>query len=194
MEGEGKDGQVSAEAKAELRVRLLAARKALSPQTIAAARAAVGAAVLRERAARGWRCVAGYLPLPTEPGSFELLATLRAEGVRVLAPVLLDDRDLDWAEWTPGSEWAPGSMGPTLGVGAIGAADAVLVPALAVARDGARLGRGGGSYDRALARARPGISLAALLYESEWVESIPRDPWDVSLSAVVTPAGWRELG
>ena len=43
--------------------------------------------------------------------------------------------------------------GERLGVDAIATADVVLVPGLAVAADGMRLGRGGGSYDRAL---RPG--------------------------------------
>jgi 5-formyltetrahydrofolate cyclo-ligase len=128
--------------------------------------------------------------------------------VRVLVPVLLDDRDLDWAEWAPadpgaegvGAEGAgagspgAGSPGAALGRSAIGEADAVLVPALAVARDGTRLGRGGGSYDRALRRARSGTPTAALLHTGEFVESLPRQAWDEPVTAIVTPAGWRELG
>jgi 5-formyltetrahydrofolate cyclo-ligase len=117
-----------------------------------------------------------------------LLAGLSDLGVRVLVPVLLPDRDLDW------TEWGDASLGlAVLGVAAIGTADALLVPALAVASDGARLGRGGGSYDRALPRRRAGAPVVALLFAGELVASLPRDPWDVAVTAVVTPAGWAEL-
>jgi 5-formyltetrahydrofolate cyclo-ligase len=69
----------------------------------------------------------------------------------------------------------------------------VLVPALAVARDGVRLGRGGGSYDRALARVAPGTPRVALLFDGELVDALPADPWDVPVTDAVTPAGWRAL-
>jgi 5-formyltetrahydrofolate cyclo-ligase len=191
---------VSAEAKARLRQPLLAARQTLSAETLAGVRAAVREAVLAECRARGWRCVAGYVPLRTEPGSLELLDELRSGGVRVLVPVLVQNHDLDWAQWTPAGQGdvprlgSVRGLGSVLGLGAIGDADAVLVPALAVARDGTRLGRGGGSYDRALRRARPGTPVVALLHAGEFVESLPSEPWDVPVTAVVTPAGWRDLG
>ena len=197
--------------KAELRAVLLAARRARRPKEIERAREAVRSAVLVQQAAQGWRCVAAYLPLRTEPGSVELLAELHARGVRVLVPVLLPDRDLDWAEWpgtvaqpdavaqpgTIGQVGAPlgvvGQAGAPLGVDAVGAADAVLAPALAVAADGTRLGRGGGSYDRALRRARVGATVAALVYDTELLTSLPAEPWDVPVGAAVTPSGWRDL-
>jgi 5-formyltetrahydrofolate cyclo-ligase len=80
-----------------------------------------------------------------------------------------------------------------LGVGAIVDADAVLVPALAVALDGTRLGRGGGSYDRALARRRPGCPAVALLFDGEVVAALPHDSWDAPVDGVITPAGWLDL-
>lgn len=169
--------------KQDLRAEFLQERRTLTPEAIEAARAAVRSAVLRQCAAAGWSTVAGYLPLRTEPGSHELLAELVRHGVRVLVPVTLQDRDLDWVA-LPGDE--------PLSVEAIGTADAVLVPALAVAADGTRLGRGGGSYDRALSRVRAGVPVAALLYDSEVVSYLPRDEWDVPVTAYVTPAsGWR---
>lgn len=174
--------------KSSLRRELTAARRSRTDAAIEHARAAVAATVLRRWARQRWRCVAGYVPLRTEPGSVQLLDGLRERGVRVLVPVLLPDRDLDWSPWG-----GPGDPGQPLGVGALAEADAVLVPALAVARDGTRLGRGGGSYDRALSRVRPGAVLAALLFDGELVDELPADPWDVPVSAVVTPAGWAGL-
>jgi 5-formyltetrahydrofolate cyclo-ligase len=175
--------------KATARDQLVTARRALSVDAIEAARRDVSAAVLARCDASGWRCVGAYVPLRTEPGSTVLLDSLSDHGVTVLVPVLLADRDLDWAEWDVTSQKA----GIPLGTDAIADADALLVPALAVARDGTRLGRGGGSYDRALRRAAAGVPVAALLYDGELVESLPHDDWDVPVSAVVTAAGWHDL-
>jgi 5-formyltetrahydrofolate cyclo-ligase len=171
--------------KAELRARLLAARRALTDAEIAQARAAVRGHVLARAAADGWRSVAAYLPLRTEPGSVELLEELRARGVHVLVPVLLDDRDLDWMPW--GAADASGRQ-------AIGECDAVLAPALAVSRSGVRLGRGGGSYDRALPRRRKGAPAIALLHAGEVVDELPADPWDAPVDEAVTPDGFLRLG
>jgi len=156
---------------------------------VESARRDVCAAVLGRCVEAGWRCVGAYVPLPTEPGSTALLDALSGHGVRVLVPVLLADRDLDWAEWDSTAHQA----GAPLGVGSIGRADALLVPALAVAGDGTRLGRGGGSYDRALRRVPAGVPVAALLYDGELLQSLPSDDWDVPVTAVVTPAGWQDL-
>jgi 5-formyltetrahydrofolate cyclo-ligase len=178
--------RVHAPDKAQLRERLTAARRARTPEDIDRARAAVCAAVLARCDGAGWRCVAAYLPLRTEPGSLELLAGLHTRGVRVLVPIVRPDRDLDWATWPDGPD-------DRLGPDAIADADLVLVPALAVTPVGIRLGRGGGSYDRALPRARPDVPRAALLYDGEVVDELPREIWDVPVTAVVTPDGWREL-
>lgn len=171
--------------KQDVREELLQHRRALTAGQIEAARASVRAAVLARHAEAGWSTVGAYLPLRTEPGSHELLDELVRRGARVLVPVTLPDRDLDWVA-LPGDE--------PLGRDAISTADAVLVPALAVAADGTRLGRGGGSYDRALARVRAGTPVAALLYDAELVQQLPAEPWDRPVTAVVTPLiGWRDL-
>ena len=174
-----------AAAKAELREELLAARRAMSAEQRAAARADVRAQVLSRVEVE---CVAAYVPLRTEPGSPELLAELVGRGVRVLVPITRPDRDLDWAVWSAGG------LGPPLGPDAVGEAALVLVPALAVARvDGTRLGRGGGSYDRALGRVSGGATVAALLFDGELRPTLPAGPLDVPVAAAVTPAGWTSL-
>lgn len=168
-----------------LREELLSVRRARSADALAAARAAVREHVLSH--VEGTECVAAYVPLRTEPGSPELLADLRERGVRVLVPRTLPDRDLDW------TEWFPERIGPPLGVAAIASAALVLAPALAVARDGTRLGRGGGSYDRALRRRNADAVVAALVFADEVVEALPRDSWDVPVAHAVTPDGWQAL-
>lgn len=96
------------------------------------------------------------------------------------------------ADRPPGGSGALGMLEPTeppRGPNAIRAADVVLVPALAVDRTGLRLGRGGGSYDRALARVGSGILTVGLVYDDELVDSVPAEPHDQRLRAVVTPSG-----
>jgi 5-formyltetrahydrofolate cyclo-ligase len=82
----------------------------------------------------------------------------------------------------------------SVGSDAIGTASLVLVPAFAVDLTGNRLGRGGGSYDRALARVPAAVPVAALLYAGEILDHVPADEWDRPVSDAVTPDGWHELG
>lgn len=148
------------------------------------------------------RTVAAYVSVGREPGTRALLDALRARGVRVLLPVLLSDNDLDWAAYEGGDGLVPAACGllepdgPRLGPDAVLAADAVLLPGLAVDGRGMRLGRGGGSYDRVLARltaagAHP--ALVVLLYDNEVVARVPVEPHDHPVDAVVTPAGARRF-
>lgn len=137
--------------------------------------------------------VAAYAARGHEPGTASLRRVLRSRGVRVLLPVVLADLDLDWAldgdEHTAGL--GPGVLepvGPRLGVDAIGDADVVVAPALAVDRHGRRIGQGGGSYDRALARRRPDAFVVALLHDGEvWDDDLPADEHDQRVHAAVTP-------
>ena len=147
------------------------------------------------------RCVAAYASFGTEPATDTIVRRLTDAGTRVLLPVLCDDLDLDWAE-SAGSvvlvARRAGSplrepAGPLLGADAIAAADVVIVPALAVDRQGVRLGRGGGSYDRALRRTRTGAPLVALVYDGEVVDRLPVEAHDVRVDAAVTPSGVHRL-
>lgn len=162
-------------------------------EDLEAARRAIRLAVLRRcqelRLPPGTR-VAAYEPLRTEPGSPELLADLHAAGLRVIVPLILPDRDLDWLSWPAPTDSSVQPLGPA----AIGTAGLVLVPAFAVDRAGRRLGRGGGSYDRALARVPAGTTVAALVFADELIERVPTEAWDRPVTAVVTPDGWLELG
>ncbi|MDF3293837.1 5-formyltetrahydrofolate cyclo-ligase [Streptomyces silvisoli] len=197
----GDSGQGAAD-KITLRADLLAARRAMTPpQRSAAARAlAEHALELPQLAAAG--TVAGYVSVGGEPGTRELLDVLRGRGVRVLLPVLRPDNDLDWAVYGGPDSLAQAGRGllepdgPRLGCDAVLGADTVLLPGLAVDAHGVRLGRGGGSYDRVLARlARAGAhpALVVLLYAHEVVARVPREPHDHPVHAVITPDGVRRF-
>lgn len=188
--------------KAELRVRLLEARRALTADERQAASAALVQRV------RDWAplaragTVAAYASMGTEPGTHDLIAALHANGTRVLLPVLQADNDLDWAGYDgPGSleRTSRGLLEPSgarLGPQAVTQASTVLLPGLAVDRHGVRLGRGGGSYDRVLERlsaAGTHPALAVLLYAHEVVDAVPREPHDHLVDAAITPEGVRRF-
>lgn len=127
--------------------------------------------------------VAIYRSLPTEPPTQALAEMLHARGATVIVPEMLPDRDLDWHELGP-----DGTEGPGLGLEAIATALVILTPALAVDHRGTRLGQGGGSYDRALARRNPEAIIVAIVNDEEYAEwPLPRDAHDVGVDAVITP-------
>jgi 5-formyltetrahydrofolate cyclo-ligase len=187
------------EQKAALRASRLAARRALPAAARAEAASALTAAVLTLPEVLAARVVAVYVSIGTEPSTAELLDVLRSRDARVLVPVLRADLDLDWAIYENREQMSPGPRGiwvpdgPRLGVDAVGDAQIVLVPALAVGTDGSRLGRGGGSYDRALARVPAGRPRTALLYDGELLSGVPTESHDQKVTDVVTPSGARHL-
>ncbi|HEV2088241.1 MAG TPA: 5-formyltetrahydrofolate cyclo-ligase [Cryptosporangiaceae bacterium] len=190
----------AADAKRRLRAELLGRRRALTPDVLAVAAARLGGHLLAGLDERAVSSVAAYLPVGSEPGGPDLAAALDAVGLVVLLPVLRPDHDLDWARYTGPDALITGSHGigePTgerLGVEAVGHVDVVVVPALAVDRTGVRLGRGGGCYDRVLARLPAGMPVVALLHDGELVERLPAEPHDRSVGWVITPAaGWLRL-
>ena len=185
------------EAKAALRTRILDRRRARPVQERQAAAAAVTRALLDGLA--GVRAFAAYVPDDDEPGHGRLPAAFTQLRARVLLPVTPSDgRELAWAvdsgRLAPGRHGVLEPVGPRLGVTAVGTADVVVVPALAVARNGIRLGRGGGYYDRALQHARPDAVIVALVFDDEFVDELPAEPHDRRITAVVTPSGgWQAL-
>jgi 5-formyltetrahydrofolate cyclo-ligase len=182
------------EQKAVLRARLLAARSRLSAEQRAGAGRLIRDALLSRPEVQMAGTIAAYYSVGTEPDTRGLVYALWKRGTYVLLPVLRGDGDLDWASYEGPDSLAPGPRGlrepaePPRGVEAVARADAVLVPALAVDRAGRRLGRGGGSFDRALARVGPLIPLIALVYDDELIDHVPAEPHDVPVRAAVTPA------
>jgi 5-formyltetrahydrofolate cyclo-ligase len=184
-------------AKDELREGLLFRRRSRQMAERVAAADAVTSALLE--GLRGVGTLAAFVPDPTEPGSGRLPAAYTELGARVLLPIIpTQGRVLDWAAYTgdleAGRFGLSQPIGPGLGPTAIEAADAVVVPALAVDRFGIRLGRGGGYYDRALVHARPDAVLVTVVFDEERVDELPREVHDRPVTAVVTPSGgWEEL-
>jgi 5-formyltetrahydrofolate cyclo-ligase len=188
-------GTAGISGKARLRQRVLAARAAMPESERAAAGRLIRDHVLEmpEVAAAG--TIAAYYSIGTEPGTHSLIFGLWKRGSYVILPLLLPDGDLDWASYEGPDSLAPGPRGmlqptePVRGPATVARADVVLVPALAVDAAGNRLGKGGGSYDRALDRVGGQVPTIALLYDGELLPSVPAEPHDRPVRAVASPQG-----
>lgn len=191
------EGAAPVRVKGDIRASLLAARRAMPAEVRAKADAAICAALAVLVRSAGPARLAGYVPLPGEPGGADLPAVL-ADAVapgELLLPVLAPDLDLDWAAYAGPESLRPAGRGlreptgPRLGVRALAAAELVIVPAVAVDRHGVRLGRGGGSYDRALTRVGATVLVVAPLYDGEVLDRLPAQDHDRPVGAIVTPGG-----
>jgi len=188
---------VAAGSKTDLRSKLLAARRKV-PDAIRRSEAKQLCGHL-ERTLAGARTICAYHPVRPEPGSPEMLDVLTELCETVLLPVVLIGNDgahlpLQWGRYRRG-RLAAGPFGlrepegPRLPAAAVAQAQVVLVPAVAVDRTGARLGRGGGFYDRSLPMCAPGTRLVAVVRDSELLETLPCDPHDVRMTHALTPGG-----
>lgn len=133
------------------------------------------------------RTVLAFAALPDEPDTAPILRRAWQEGKRLLLPRVAGPGRMEWAA-AEGPEGlrrgAYGILEPAADLPAQPpeplAAPLALIPCLAVSRDGVRLGRGGGYYDRFLAHYKGERLLlcpAALVWPA-----VPGDPWDAALS------------
>lgn len=134
----------------------------------------------------GVRKIACYIAKQDEPCTDLLLDVCAEVGIEVLVPRVAGDQ-LEWCrfDWDELSEGAFGILEPT-GVAEPLDVEAAIIPALAVAQDGTRLGRGKGFYDRALATLKPGVPVIAVVHDSEVLDSLPSEGHDQKVQWVST--------
>jgi 5-formyltetrahydrofolate cyclo-ligase len=172
--------------KRALRAKVLATRAGMAPEGLLAAADSLFEKLVVFLPGYARSVISCYVPMASEPGGPALPDRLAAAfpASTLLLPVLLPNLDLDWAPYagprslvlTERRLYEPTT--PRLGPDAIAAAEVAIVPALATDHDGHRLGRGGGSYDRALSRLGPDAVSVALLHAGELLGHVPHEPHD----------------
>lgn len=138
--------------------------------------------------------VSGFLPIRSEADIQPLMARLRERGARLCVPVILDRSTIVFRELVPGVALIASGFG-TLGPGPDAAVldpAVMLVPLSAFDRTGHRIGYGAGHYDRAIDRLhQKGLNprLIGIAFDCQEVPSVPAEPHDVRLDAILTESG-----
>ena len=135
--------------------------------------------------------VALYWPIRTEIDVRPLIDRLAAH--RIVLPVLCGPgRPLGFVSWRPGQRLRPAAFGLSEPAdGRPATPQVMVVPLLAFDRTGARLGYGGGYYDRTLRELRGAGSVFAIgaAYAAQETARIPVAPGDEPLDAVIAESG-----
>lgn len=186
--------------KARLRREVRAAVGRLTPDERRAASARICERLNGSDRVHRAACVMLFDALPDEPDVSPVAAAALARGKtvcypridwdrRLLTPVAVDDLGFVRTSARHGVHEPEGGreIHPS-------EVDLVIVPGVAFDPTGARLGRGGGFYDRFLealverveSRGAVGVGVC---FECQRVERVPREPHDVRVEAVVTEKG-----
>lgn len=156
--------------------------------------------MLRMLLSRGWRVLVPALGRGRDVGWAELTRMAALADVTMPAGAgvpasagIPADAGIPAGAGTPVSRRRPQEPdGPTLPAEALAAAGLAVVPALAVDREGNRLGRGGGWYDRALTHLDAAAPTVTVCWPWELVPGpLPREPHDRPADAALTMAGVR---
>lgn len=142
----------------------------------------------------GAKSISAYLPTADEPNIRAYTDWALQQGIRVLMPISRDDGLLDWVvsdgeSETDGPFGWPEPLGELLGPIAINDVDLIIVPAASVDRTGMRMGWGRGYIDRMLGSMETCPPVYAVIFDNEFVQSVPTELHDKPVDGVVTPSG-----
>jgi 5-formyltetrahydrofolate cyclo-ligase len=183
--------------KEKLRSELLQSRRAVSGADADRAARRVAEYVAALPTFQAADAVALYASLPDELPTRPLFDAVHASGKAVLLP-RFDGDSLVFAQAEHWDDLRRGRYGvaePPVGAAAVRPRSLVVLPGVAFDREGNRLGRGGGHYDRAFADTPVGQPmLVGVGWDFQRVDRVPHGPADRRLDAVVTEAGVFEAG
>lgn len=159
--------------------------------------ARAAARLLEELRPLSGRVIAGYMPIQTEVSPLPAMEAM-AEKARIVVPVIQGNGlPLMFRQWSPGCAMTDGPFGARVpAAGDFLEPDVLIVPLLAFDRQGARLGYGGGFYDRTLEalRARRPVLAIGFAYAAQEAAALPIDSNDQPLDIIVTEAEVLRFG
>ena len=142
----------------------------------------------------GYRGVplSGFMPIRTEIDPTPAMAEASAHGPVGVPVIKGEGQPLAFARWSPETDMEPGTFGALIPADPIFfEPEIVIVPLLTFTRAGARLGYGGGFYDRTLQelRAQGPVTAIGYAFSAQQVDTLPLEPTDQPLDMIVTEAG-----
>jgi 5-formyltetrahydrofolate cyclo-ligase len=175
-----------------LRARARAVLRALPPAERAAGQARIEARVWEVPEVAAARTLLLYASLPEEVATDAIADEARRRGITLVYPRCLPQGVMTLHAVAAPDSLRPGRFGirepdaDACPVREVGEIDAALIPGLAWDRAGHRLGRGAGYYDRLLAHPGWRGFRCGLFFAAQETPSVPHEPWDVRLNAIVT--------
>lgn len=173
--------------KKELRARIRARKRQMTPEEIALRSEKLRQALLETDRYRAAETIYGYLPYNQEVRTVPILEQALRDGKQVAVPKVVGDT-MRFIRLTDLSRVAPGYAGiPEPVDDGPEAADPhalVLMPGLAFDREGHRIGYGGGFYDRFLAE-EPEHPTVALCYDFQLLPHLDVEAFDVPVDLVL---------
>ena len=177
------------QAKRAIRREVLARRDAVAPGQRSERSLRVAERVLALPDVLRARTVMAFWSFGSEVDTAPLIRRLHEAGTRVALPSIREG-DMVAVAYAPGDPVTPTSFGAMEPSGSEivepADVDAALVPGVAFDRRGARIGYGGGFYDRFLARTRPGVPAIAIGFALQVVVAVPQGRMDRHVDAIVT--------
>jgi 5-formyltetrahydrofolate cyclo-ligase len=181
--------------KSDIRKKLLALREQLSPDTHATNSAAITERLLQLPEYRQAGVVLGYMNFGAEFASELWIQRALAEGKRLALPRVnhhTNQLDLYWVD-DPDNQLELGLWEirePVVErckrLATLNEVEFALLPGVAFTRNGARLGYGGGFYDKLLAHMTHRPTLVAAAFALQIVEQIPQETTDVKVEWIIT--------
>jgi len=143
--------------------------------------------------------ISAYLSTDDEPSTRDFLHWALEKGITVYLPISREDGLLDWATFDGTDEeldllGMPTPSGELLGPIAINDVDLILVPAAAIDQTGMRMGWGRGYFDKTRGSMERRLPVYAVVFGSEFVDSVPSEVHDQRVDGVVTPLGITTFG
>jgi 5-formyltetrahydrofolate cyclo-ligase len=182
--------------KAELRKQRLALRDALAPEARQCKSLAMAELAGDAFDFPPGTIISGFFPIRSEADIRPLMDVLKGRGATLCVPAILDRQTIVFRELADGVPLVDTGFG-TRGPGpdaAILDPDILLVPLSAFDETGQRIGYGAGHYDRAIDRLhKKGMDplLIGIAFDCQEVASVPAEPHDVGLNAIITESGFR---
>lgn len=181
--------------KKNIRKTILVQREQLPADTRAAYSATITERLLQLPEYRQAETVLGYMNFGAEFASGLWVERALVDGKRLALPKVnrhTNHLDLYWVE-DPENQLAAGLWGirePVVErcerLAAPNEVEFALLPGVAFTRDGARLGYGGGFYDKLLASMAQRPVLAAAAFALQIVERLPQEATDVKVGWIIT--------
>lgn len=176
--------------KQELRIKMLAMRRALSTEIIEEWSASLVKQIISLQEYKSARRIMAFLAMKGEANLDRFIRYALQEGKEIYIPVCKQNRQMEAGRLTDMNHFQKGPMGlrnlpDGYSVLCPKELDLVLIPAVACSPDYKRLGMGAGYYDRFLSRISH-EKRVAVIWDFQMTDLIPVEPHDEKVAKIVT--------